>query len=239
MKRKIGWLTLGASLSLATVAMPASAEARWQVSEPAKAKSPKSVKPGEGALQLSVRTQTQSTQTAMFYFVAVDENGRDTDRVIRFERGAGVPVMGSNMIDEKQQVYRVPAGRYRPLAFTIACDEMPTQPGLVCGGGFGPGFPTGFYGEGDPLFEVKPGELTRAGDFIVEYVGSRPPGKDSLLNGPAGPTEWAMRWREGSGTNAGFEALPVNQASVPAAWQSRITCNARPAGVMLYVPFTC
>lgn len=215
------------------------ARERFDIVEPKKVKSPKKLRDGEGALQLSVRTQTQSINTAIFYFVAVDENGRDTDRVIRFERGAGVPLMGSNMIDEKQQVYRVPAGRYRPIAFTVACDEMPTAPGLVCSQGFGNGYPTGFYTEGTPLFEVREGEFTRAGDFIVEYTGSLPPGEKSLLDGEASPLEWAIRWREGSGARDGFEALPMNKASVPGPWHSRITCDARPEGVTLYIPFNC
>lgn len=212
---------------------------RFEIVEPKKIRSPAKLKDGEGAVQLSVRTQTQATNTAIFYFIAVDENGRDTNRVIRFERGAGVPLMGSNMIDEKQQVYRVPAGRYRPIAFTVACDEMPTAPGLVCSQGFGNSYPTGFYPNGTPVFEVREGEFTRAGDFIVEYTGSLPPGDKSLLNGEATPLEWAIRWREGSGTADGFEALPMNRASVPDHWRSRITCDARPEGVMLYIPFNC
>lgn len=147
--------------------------------------------------------------------------------------------MGSNMIDEKPQVYRVPAGRYRPIAFTVACDEMPTEPGLVCSQELGPGYPTGFYPKSDSMFEVKEGEFTRAGDFIVEYIGNRPPGQKSLLDGPASPSEWAIRWCEGSKTIAGFENLPTNAASVPKDWHSRITCSARPTGVMLYIPFDC
>ena len=124
----------------------------FSIPEPKKIKSSTKLKDGEGAVELSVRAQTQATETAIFYFIAVDEDGRDTDRVIRFERGAGVPLMGSNMIDEKQQVYRVPAGRYRPLAFTVGCDQMPTAPGLVCSRGFGNGYPTGFYTESPPIF---------------------------------------------------------------------------------------
>lgn len=64
--RKNGWLQLGALAAIAAMTMPATAADRWNVSEPAKLKSPKSMKPGEGALQLSVRTQTQATNTAIF-----------------------------------------------------------------------------------------------------------------------------------------------------------------------------
>ena len=212
---------------------------QYDISEPKKAKSPKQLRDGQGALEISFRTQKQFTQTAIVYFVAVDDQGRDTDRVIRFERGAGVPLMGSNMIDEKPQVYRVPAGRYRPMAFTVACDQMPTAPDLVCGRAFGEGYPTGFYPRGEAVFEVTAGELTRGGDFIVEYVGPVPSLNVKLSDFDTPPRQWALRWRQGSGTASGFEALKSNIASVPQELHSRITCNARPEGVMLYIPFVC
>jgi hypothetical protein len=224
-----------------TMQAPAAAQAqsRYAVTEPKKVKSAKQLRDGEGALQLSIRTQKQFIETLIVYFVAVGEDGRDTDRVIRFERGAGVPIMGSNMIDEKQQTYRVPAGRYRPIAFTVACDMMPTAPGLVCGSGFSSFYPTGFYPSGAPVFEVKAGELTQGGDFIVEYTGPKPPREQSLFDVKDSPVDWALLWRRGSGSAAGFESLSANQAKVPAEQQSRITCAARPAGVTLYIPFDC
>ncbi len=231
-------LAMIAGLAL-SVPQSAAAQSRYSVSEPKKIKAPKQLKPGEGAVQLSVRTQKQFVETAIVYFVAVDAEGRDTDRVLRFERGAGVPVMGSNMIDEKQLTYRVPAGRYRPIAFTVACDAMPTSPGLICSRGFGSAYPTGFYPGGTPVFEVKAGEFTRAGDFIVEYTGPKPAPGQSLLDVKDSPLDWQIMWREGSGTSAGFESLPQNSASAPDTMTSRITCNARPAGVMLYIPFDC
>jgi hypothetical protein len=217
----------------------AQSQSRYAVTEPKKAKSAKQLREGEGALQLSVRTQKQFVETLIVYFVAVDAEGRDTDRVIRFERGAGVPIMGSNMIDEKQLTYRVLAGRYRPIAFTVACDAMPTSPGQVCGNGFSSFYPTGFYPSGAPVFEVKAGEFTQGGDFIVEYTGAKPPREQSLFDVKDSPADWALLWRRGSGSAAGFESMPVNQAAAPEALQSRITCAARPAGVTLYIPFDC
>ncbi len=226
-----------------SVCLPHNAEGKtrvkYDIREPKKAKSPKQLGDGEGALQISVRTQKQFTNTAIFYFVAVDDQGRDTDRVIRFERGAGVPFMGSNMIDEKQQIYRVPTGRYRPIAFTVACDQMPTAPGLVCTQGFGARYPTGFFAQGKTVFEVRSGELTRGGDFIIEYTGPLPAQNTSLLDVNASPAEWSIRWRESRGTADGFGSLRSNTAAVPETWHSRITCNARPEGVMLYIPFAC
>lgn len=225
--------------SVLLAASPALAEPRYDVTEPKKAKSAKQLRAGEGALQLSVRTQKQFIETVIVYFVAVDDNGRDTGRVLRFERGAGVPVMGSNMIDEKQQTYRAPVGRYRPLAFTVACDAMPSAPGQICGNGIGTTYPTGFYPAGSPVFEVKEGQLTQAGDFIVEYTGALPAAGVSLFDVKDSPFDWQVRWRAGSGTAAGFEGMQVVRAAAPEPMLSRITCNARPAGVTLYIPFAC
>ncbi|MFM7404657.1 MAG: hypothetical protein ACKO1N_11375 [Erythrobacter sp.] len=240
MKRWGGMLCAGIAAGLMLQApAQAQAQSRYAVTEPKKVKSAKQLRDGEGALQLSIRTQKQFIETLIVYFVAVDAEGRDTDRVIRFERGAGVPIMGSNMIDEKQLSYRVPAGRYRPIAFTVACDMMPTSPGLVCGSGFGALYPTGFYASGATVFEVKAGQFTQGGDCIVEYTGPKPPRDQSLFDVKDSPVDWALLWRRGGGNEAGFESLPANQATVPAELQSRITCAARPAGVTLYIPFDC
>lgn len=235
----LGRMAAGLLTVLAMVATPVWAAPK--IVEPKKIKAPSALKDGEGAVQLSVRTQKQFIETAIIYFVALDAEGRDTDRVYRFERGAGVPIMGSNMIDEKQAVYRMPAGRYRPLAFTVACDQMPYTEGLVCGSrGFSPGgFPTGYYREGEATFEVRPGHLTRAGDYIVEYVGQVADPKLSLFEYEQSPSEWDMRWRPARGEAIGFEQLPAVAVTVPEAMHSRITCDARPAGVTLFIPFAC
>lgn len=218
---------------------PLQAQNRYEIAEPKKAKSSRELRAGEGALQLSVRTQEQFTESAIVYFIAVDADGRDTTTVLRFERGAGVPFMGSNMIDEKQQAYRVPAGRYRPIAFTVACDAMPSAPGQECRRGFGASYPTGFYPSGAAVFEVKEGEFTQAGDFIVEYNGEKPPRGQSLLEIKDSARDWQIKWREGSGSSGNFDDLPLNRADVPVAMRSRIECDARPEGVMLYIPFEC
>jgi hypothetical protein len=220
-------------------AAAAQLQPRFEISEPKKVKNAKQLRDGEGALQLSIRTQKQFIETVIVYFVAVDEQGRDTSKVLRFERGAGVPVMGSNMIDEKQQPYRAPPSRYRPIAFTVACDAMPTAPNLVCGGGYGAAYPTGFYPEGAPVFEVKAGQFTQAGDFIIEYTGAKPAPGISLFDVKDSPLDWQVMWRTGNGTTTGFDGLPINEASVPETMKSRISCDSRPAGVTLYIPFDC
>jgi hypothetical protein len=230
-------LLLALALALSASATSVAAADR-DIVEPKKIKSVRDLRAGEGAVQLSVRTQMQFIETLIVYFVEVRPDGSDGSKVFRFERGAGVPVMGSNMIDQKQQTYRLPAGRYRPLGFTVACNQMPYREGLVCTKGFAE-FPTGFYASGEPVFEVAAGQMTTAGDFIVEYTGPIPPAGTSLFDVDAEPHQWQLRWREGEQALQGFEMLTLNRPSVPEEWRSRITCNRRPEGVTLYIPFAC
>lgn len=225
-------------LLAATTLVPAQTVAEAKIVEPKKITSPSGLKDGEGAVQMSVRTQKQFIDTAIIYFVALDANGTDTDRVYRFERGAGVPIMGSNMIDEKHVVYRLPVGSYRPLAFTVACDQMPYAEGLVCGRGAAT-YPTGYYPSGAAIFEVRPGHLTRAGDYIVEFTGDVPDPKLSLFEYKQAPYEWAIRWRPSTVEPKGFDTSSIIEPNVPVAMQSRIKCDARPAGVSLFIPFAC
>lgn len=217
---------------------PVLAQDGYDIVEPKKAKSSKQVKADEGAVQMSVRTQKQFIETAIVYFVAIDNADRDTKKVFRFERGAGVPIMGSNMIDAKYQVYRMPPGRYRPIAFTVACDGMPFAEGLTCSSN-GALYPTGFYSSQTQAFEVRAGELTRAGDFIIEFTGQKPEPGVSLFDIEDQPYEWALRWRPAHETVSGFTGMAASESEMPQAMRSRITCNARPAGVMLYIPFNC
>lgn len=229
----------GLAFALLGVAAPTAAQEKRETTEPKKLKSAKSLKPGEGALQISVRTQKQFIETAIVYFVALDASLSDTNRVYRFERGAGVPIMGSNMIDEKPVVYRMPPGRYRALAFTVACDAMPFAEGLTCMKGYGTFYPTGFFSKGEALFEVEAGKLTSAGDFIIEYTGPKPDTGVSLFDVKDTPVDWGLRWRVGTARPTGFENLDRLDPTVPQAMHSRITCDARPQGVSLYIPFDC
>jgi len=228
---------LALALALSATATNVAAADR-DIVEPKKIKSVRDLRAGEGAVQLSIRTQMQFIETLIEYFVELRPDGSDGSRVFRFERGAGVPIMGSNMIDPKQQTYRLPAGRYRPLGFTVACDQMPFREGLVCAKGFAE-YPTGFYPAGRPVFEVFAGQMTAAGDFIVEYTGPIPQAGTSLFDVDAKPNQWQLRWREGEHAMQGFETLTLNRPSVADEWRSRITCNRRPQAITLYIPFTC
>ena len=210
-----------------------------EVIEPKKITSASKLKSGEGALRISVRTQIQTTQTLFVYFVEVKEDGTDGPQVLRLERGAGVPIMGTNMIDPKPTVYRVSAGRYRPYAYAIACEQIPESENAVCSmemmGVVRAQLPAGFYRTSSPIIEVSAGKLTEAGDFILEYNGEV---NGAKVDQGAG---YNLRWRPLKSTaGEAFSGLqPAPAVSAESEFRSRIQCDARPAGVLLYIPRQC
>ncbi len=224
-----------------SVVSKAEAASSYDVTEPKKIKSSKKLKTDQGAVRLSVRLQIQTTQTLFVYFVRLNDDGSDSKQLLRFERGAGAPFLGSNMIDPKPVVYRAPPGKYRPMAFTVACEGLPTV-GAVCSGaiaGSG-GFPTGRYLQSSPIVEIRPGHITEAGDFVVEYTGAMIPGKhvgEIKKNG----LDYALRWKPLAPLSSQkFSSLPVLRTKdVEPEFQSKITCSKRPKGVSLYIPFAC
>ena len=211
-----------------------------QVIEPQKIASETKLKPGEGALRLSVRSQYQTTDTLFVYFIQLNEDGTDGERVLQFARGAGVPIMGSNMIDPKPQIYRVPEGRYRPLAFTVKCPGVPFE-GAVCTGSFMGTTPTGYYRRSNPLLLVEVGKLSEAGDFIMEYNGTITDPRMNVMSQRKESTGYDLRWRAmAPETSPAFAGLSrTAEAVVPEEFKSRIRCDSRPAGVSLYIPFEC
>lgn len=227
----------GMSLFAFSALMPVAAQAK--VTEPPKIASPAKLKSGEGAVRISVRTQKQFTETFFLYFVQLDEKGNDSDSHVRIERGAGVPITGSNMIDPKPIIYRMPAGRYRLLGYTMRCEGVPFE-GALCTGSLSGPFPTGYYKNPAPAFDVKDGGLTDAGDFILEYTGPRPIGE---INGIAEVDEHRsdIRWKPIAAPKpAAFANLAeAGMPMIPEIFRSRITCETRPKGVMLFIPFSC
>lgn len=105
---------------LMALAIFSAAPVKAQRYEPKEVKTAKDIKAGVGVVRLSLRTQRQFIETAYLYFIEVLPDGSDGPRTLQFERGAGVPVMGTNMIDVKAKYYRVPKGKYRLLAYTVA-----------------------------------------------------------------------------------------------------------------------
>jgi hypothetical protein len=210
-----------------------------KVVEPREIKSVQGLKPEEGIVRLSVRSQRQFIETAYLYFIQVRPDGSDAEQVLRFERGAGVPVMGTNMIDVKAKYYRVPAGRYRLLAYTVACGELP-PPGSICFFGGRP-LPTEAYVAGSPTIDVTPGAVTDAGDFVIEYTKEVDLDHFDLFDDRFSDEGYGVRWRAiRDGIRPDFAALPAGPPpAVPAQFHSRIECEQRPKNKTVQFPFRC
>jgi hypothetical protein len=215
------------------------APAHAKVYEPKEIKNVKALKPDEGVIRLSMRTQRQFIETAYLYFVEVMPDGTDGERVLQFERGAGVPVMGTNMIDVKPKYYKAPAGKYRLLAYTVACAGVP-PPGSVCTF-YGNSLPTERYESGSPTIEVKQAALTDAGDFVVEYVKEVDLDNADLFADRFADEGYGVRWRAiKEPLRSDFAAFAAGPApSVPAAFFSRIECDQRPKNKSVQFPFRC
>jgi hypothetical protein len=224
---------------LALTLLVGAAPAPTKVVEPKEVKSDKGLKPDEGIVRLSVRSQRQFIETAYLYFVQVRPDGSDGDQVLRFERGAGVPVMGSNMIDVKAKYYRVPEGKYRLLAYTVACGAVPA-PGATCFFGGKP-LPTEAYVTGSPTFEVSHRALTDAGDFVIEYTKDVDLDKFDLFDDRFSDDGYGVRWRTiKEAIRPEFAALPAGPVpAVPAQFNSRIECEQRPKNKKIQFPFRC
>lgn len=210
-----------------------------KVIEPKEIKSAAGIKPNEGVIRLSIRSQRQFIETAYLYFVQVKLDGSDGDEVLRFERGAGVPVMGTNMIDVKAKYYRVPAGKYRLLAYTVACDAVP-PPGTVCLFGGKP-LPTEAYAGGSPTFEVSHGAVTDAGDFVIEYTKEVDLDNFDLFGDRFSDEGYGVRWRAiKDKIRPEFASLPAGSVTaVPPQFLSRIECEQRPKSKVIQFPFRC
>lgn len=210
-----------------------------KVYEPKEVKSAKALKPEEGIVRMSVRTQRQFIETAYIYFVEILPDGTDGSRILQFERGAGVPLMGTNMIDVKAKYYRVPVGKYRLLAYTVACAGVP-PPGSVCTF-YGRGLPTERYEAGSPTIEVSQSALTDAGDFVIEYTKEVDLDNADLFADSFGDEGYGVRWRAiKDAVRPDFAAITVGpNPIVPANFASRIECDRRPKDKSVQYPFRC
>lgn len=212
---------------------------RAQVYEPKEIKSVANLKADEGIVRLSLRTQRQFIETAYLYFVEVLPDGSDGPKTLQFERGAGVPVMGTNMIDVRPKYYRVPKGKYRLLAYTIACAGVP-PPGTVCRF-YGHSLPTERYETGSPAFEITRGAITDAGDFVIEYTKDVDLDNFNLFSDQLSDDGYGVRWRSIKEPILPiFAGVPAGASpEVPSVFQSRIECEQRPKDKLVQYPFRC
>lgn len=175
------------TFAVASAAMAASVSAKDI--EPKQIKDAAAIGRGNGVVILSVRSQDQLFGKLSIWFEAADEIARRSADQIKFERKQGIPLAGYNMVDLKPSAFRVPAGKWRLLAHTVHCGELP-PPNAVCsvtgvGGGI---YPTARYDGSSLVLDVRPGAVTNGGDVILEF----PEGTD-LRKGPNLKRQLAMR----------------------------------------------
>ena len=193
---------------------------------------------GMGAVRLSVQSQVQLTGGSLFvWFLREGGDPQRRDDLLRLERGQGVPILGSNMVDSRPRVLALPPGRYRLIAHSAGCSTLP-PPNAVCSNGS----PTQRYIGNTPTFEVEAGHLTDAGEFILEAPPGTAIGEGTgVREGIRNPSAFSIRVRETTDpVPSAFASLPRGPATeVPAGFGSSIRCRARPEGAMMYLPFEC
>ncbi|MBV8686651.1 MAG: hypothetical protein JOZ90_12155 [Alphaproteobacteria bacterium] len=207
--------------------------------------SARELKPGEGAVRLSVQAQTQQWATLHVWFVRDGGDPSRPDDLWRIDRKTGVPIAGSNQIDPNPKVYALPPGRYRLLGYAVKCDSPPPEGTIGCSVSQNYTHyeaPARRYGSEGPVIEVAAGRVTDAGEFIVEAAPGSPitekAGSDFADHNPGA---FDMRLRPSTvPLPAAFAGLPAGpQVAVPPGFASNVKCLRRPKGATLYVPFDC
>lgn len=226
-------------LALASLALlPAAA----QTIEPRKIARAGDLRPGEGALLLSIRHQTPIAQTMHVRFVAADDERRE----LKFERKVG---MGgrARMLARQVAVYAVPAGRWRLASHLAGCDER-IEPGEECTltvAGHDFLLPSGTYPPDWFVVDVPAGGATDAGELNLELP------RDTAFLTKASKEEIqartrALRFKARAlpGADAAalqpFRSLPAGSVTAGPAARSETTCE-RPAKDLdlPYNPFAC
>jgi len=230
------WQTAIGALAFSCVALPALAQEARELSAPS------SLKADMGAVRISVRSQVQLGDTLHLWFLPEGGTEADWKQGLRFERKQGVPLAGTNMIDPRPRFFSVRPGRYRLAAHITGCEELP-PPGAVCMKNWN-SMPTGTYSGETVTFEVRPGELSDLGEFVLELPPEADPAAISFKKAFKQMDAASIRWRRiAAPIPDGFSTMKAGSGPVvPAAMQSNLRCETKPKGakgMMLFYPFSC
>ena len=215
--------------------------------EPRTIKAARQVKAGQGALRLSVQSQVQQGGTIHLWFLREGGDPAKSADLLKFERKQGVPLMGTNTVDSRPQLYSIAPGRYRLIGYGVACGGLPPAGTTGCsarmnGVSIGTMPARRYDGETVPSFEIRGGQLTDAGEFILEAEPNAPIGEGTALrHAQREYSDFDVRVRPFAvSAPADFQSMAAGpQVEVPAAFVSQISCRARPKGAMMYLPFRC
>ncbi len=227
------------ALTALALAVPASAI------EPRAIRSAKQVKAPNGAVRLSVRSQVQQQGTLHVWFVRTDGDPANNADVLKFERGQGVPLAGSNMMDTRPLIFAVRPGRYRLLAHGVQCPGLPPEGTFACSVtqfGSTTQKSAARYGMDAPEFEVVAGKVTDIGDVILEATEGSPIDEaNAFAFMQRNARAFQIRFQPAARPLPdGFAAAMTGPPPVVAPeFRSKISCAKRPKGAALYFPFTC
>ena len=205
------------------------------------------VKANQGAVRISVQSQVQQGGTIHLWFLREGGDPSRSSDLLKFERKQGVPLLGTNTVDSRPMVYSILPGRYRLLGYGVGCGAVPTAGTYGCISRMN-GIPLGTmpargYDEPDlPAFEVVAGQLTDAGEFILEAGGNAPISEQEAFNHlQHNHRDFQIRVRHSLDPRpASFATLAAGPPiTVPKHFESRIVCRTRPQGAMMYLPFNC
>lgn len=127
--------------------------------------------PGHGAVILSVRSELYLLDELNVWFVREGGSIANQEDLVRFTRSQSALVFGNHTTKYKVRAYALPAGRWRLAGHGVRCEKVPAPDERclvdvkVLGIGQTVRFPSRGYDDDAPVFEVRAGALTNAGDW--------------------------------------------------------------------------
>jgi hypothetical protein len=199
-------------------------------SEPRALSKPKELRAGEWAVQLSTRSQRLFRERLQIWFLREDGSEANDDDLVAFSRAQkfGRP----SMLASQPHIFALKAGRYRLVAHLEGCAGLPPA-GQTCVVGKDE-MPTRRYTGDVSSFTVEAGKVTRAGEYILEYLRDKIDVYDRLAQ---------IRWRAFANPLVnGFAGLNSGPApESPQAFESKVHCDTLRTGFMKpdLPPFEC
>jgi hypothetical protein len=131
------------------------------------------VDPGTGVVLISIRSELYLDEPLDVYFLRDGGDVTNPADVISFVRKQSFFAFGNSTVKHQVRAYALPTGNYRLIAHGMDCPKIPAEDerclidrrGLS--GMVEVSRPSRGYGENAPSFEVRGGEVTRAGDFAL------------------------------------------------------------------------
>ena len=209
----------------------------------------RTLRASEGLLIFSLRSQNQLDGKLSVWFEAVDEETRARGDYLKFERKQGVPLLGANMIDRAARAYISPAGRWRLLAHTTRCGDLP-PPNTQCvilSGPMSGTFPTARYDGSTIVLDVRPGRVFNAGELMLEFPAGTDVETPSVNVRRRLGSTMRLRWRPLPSEDVSRLAQPFSRLAVDAIGgiseneRSAVTCENDEAKINdgLTLPFDC